>query len=67
MQATSDSLGRLTRARDPVALATGAVAILGLSPTLRRTRLGAAHAPDLAWYRDHVFRGDEVPEVTKDP
>ncbi|HMM45042.1 MAG TPA: hypothetical protein PKE41_05365 [Candidatus Macondimonas sp.] len=48
MQATSDSLGRLTRARDWVALATGAVSILGVSPTLRLTRLGAAHAPDLA-------------------
>ena len=38
------------------ALPAGAVAILGLNPALRLTRLGAAHAPYLAWHRGHVFR-----------
>ena len=38
------------------ALPAGAVAILGLSPALRLTRLSAAHAPYLAWQRCHVFR-----------
>lgn len=69
MDAPTYSPGSLVRARgrDWVVLPIGAVAILGLSPTLRLTRLGAAHAPDLAWHRDHVFRGDEVPEVSKVP
>ena len=49
------------------ALPASAVAILGLSPTLRLARLSAAHVPYLTWHRGHVFRGNEVPEVTKDP
>ena len=49
------------------ALPANAVAILGLNPSLRLTRLSAAHAPYLAWHRGRVFRGDEVPEVAQDP
>ncbi|HXF08054.1 MAG TPA: HNH endonuclease [Candidatus Acidoferrales bacterium] len=49
------------------ALPASAVAILGLNPSLRLTRLSAAHAPYLAWHRAHVFRGGDVPEVAQDP
>jgi len=27
----------------------------------------AASAPYLAWYRGHVFRDDDLPEMTQDP
>ena len=69
MNAPTYTPGSLVRARgrDWVMLPIGAVAILGLSPTLRLTRLDAAHAPDLAWHRDHVFRDDQVREVTQEP
>ncbi|MCC6528842.1 MAG: HNH endonuclease [Pseudomonadales bacterium] len=48
-----DAAGRIEISH---ALPAGAVAILGLNPALRLTRLGAAHAPYLAWHRGQVFR-----------